>query len=429
MELQYDKRTNGTQLGEESLLAIDDKVKQKDSLDNSAGDQIERDFRRLEKRYRSLLTAIAQIIWTTNADGLVEEDLPTWRAYTGQSEATVQGWGWTEAIHPDDRDYACYVWSQAILNGSQYDVEYRICRYDGVYRTFSVRAVPVFETNNSIREWVGVCTDITERKRIEEERKQLLALEQEANRRMDAFLSMASHELRTPLTGINGYLELAKLQLASFTSQKTPQIEQLMSGLDVLNQIIERAEHHGELLQRLINELLDISRIQMGKLQMHVRRCDLTMIVREVVQDQRQMVPARTILLEMPDAEEVLVLADADRIGQVITNYLTNTFKYSPAGSPVAVRLEVEGQTARVSVRDEGPGLTAQQQEHIWERFYQVEGIETQSASVGGLGLGLYICQTFIERHNGQVGVQSIPGQGSTFWFTLPLALKLENHI
>ncbi len=128
----------------------------------------------------------------------------------------------------------------------------------------------------------------------------------------------------------------------------------------------------------------------------------------------------------IPNVEEVPVIADADRIGQVLTNYLTNAFKYSPADRPVEVCLEIEGQTARVSVCDEGLGLTAQQQEHIWERFHQVEGIEVQSAPVGGLGLGLYICQTFIERHNGQVGVQSVPKVGSSFWFTLPLAVGNE---
>jgi len=422
MDIQHDLRTNGARLKEESLLATDDKATPRDSSNIAASGRIERDFRRLEKRYRSLLTAIAQIIWTTNADGLIEEDVPTWRAYTGQSEVAVQGWSWTDAIHPDDRDYACYVWSQAIITGSQYNVEYRIRRYDGIYRTFSVRAVPVLETDGSIREWVGVCTDITERKEVEEERTQILALEREANRRMDAFLSMASHELRTPLTGINGYLELAKSLLESFTYQETTSVDNLTTWLERLKQIIERAEYHGELMQRLVNELLDISSGQVGKLQMNVKLCDLATIVRQVVQDQCQMVPARTIRLEMPDEKSVPVITDADRIGQVVTNYLTNAFKYSPADRPVEVRLEIEGQMARVSVCDEGPGLTAQQQHRIWERFYQVEGTELQSTSVGGLGLGLYICQMFIELHDGQVGVQSVPGEGSIFWFTLPLA-------
>ena len=116
------------------------------------------------------------------------------------------------------------------------------------------------------------------------------------------------------------------------------------------------------------------------------------------------------------------VLADAQRIGQVVTNYLTNALKYSAVDRPVAVGLQVEDQQACVWVRDEGPGLSPGEQERIWGRFHQAQGIVVQSGSGVGLGLGLHISQTIIEQHQGQVGVQSTPGQGSTFWFTLPLA-------
>jgi signal transduction histidine kinase len=116
-------------------------------------------------------------------------------------------------------------------------------------------------------------------------------------------------------------------------------------------------------------------------------------------------------------------MADAQRIGQVVTNYLTNALKYSPADRPVAVGLQVDNQQARLWVRDAGPGLPPEEQEHIWERFHQVKGIEVQSGSGVELGLGLYVCRTIIEQHHGQVGVQSARGAGSTFWFGLPLAV------
>jgi signal transduction histidine kinase len=118
----------------------------------------------------------------------------------------------------------------------------------------------------------------------------------------------------------------------------------------------------------------------------------------------------------------VPVVADAQRIGQVVTNYLTNALKYSPADRPIEVGLEVDAQQARVWVRDEGPGLPPEDQKHIWDRFYQAEGVAVQSGSGVGLGLGLHISRTIIGQHYGQVGVQSAPGHGSTFWFTLPLA-------
>jgi signal transduction histidine kinase len=124
----------------------------------------------------------------------------------------------------------------------------------------------------------------------------------------------------------------------------------------------------------------------------------------------------------MPEDISVPVVADAVRITQVITNYLNNALKYSPTDRPVDVSLRVARKTARVSVRDQGPGLSVAEQKSIWERFYQVDRIKAQSGSAGGLGLGLHICKTIIEQHQGQVGVESTPGEGSTFWFTLPLA-------
>jgi signal transduction histidine kinase len=120
-------------------------------------------------------------------------------------------------------------------------------------------------------------------------------------------------------------------------------------------------------------------------------------------------------------------MADPDRIGQVVTNYLTNALKYSIAAMPVDVHLTVEQGLARVAVRDRGPGLPLEEQQRLWQRFYRVAGINVRSGSGVGLGLGLYICRSIIERHYGEVGVQSAPGQGSTFWFTLPL-IENENE-
>ncbi len=152
---------------------------------------------------------------------------------------------------------------------------------------------------------------------------------------------------------------------------------------------------------------------------------DLGAVVREAVRELRLAQPGRALTLTLPPGEApVIVEADGDRIGQVVTNYLRNALKYSPESAPVAGRLErvdTEGGVARVAVRDEGPGLEPEQQAHVWERFHRVPGIEAQSAGVG-LGLGLYISKTIIERHGGAVREESAPGQGSTFWFTLPLA-------
>ena len=189
--------------------------------------------------------------------------------------------------------------------------------------------------------------------------------------------------------------------------------------------LLEEFAHTGQQvtqLEWLVNDVLDVSRVQAGMLDLHLESTDLGTIVHEAVGAQRQAAPTRTLLLQFPAAQPVPVYADACRLGQVVTNYLTNARKYSPTEQPVVVGLDVADHEARVWVRDQGPGLPPEEQARIWERFHRVKGIEVQSDAGVGLGLGLYICRTIIERHQGQAGVESAPGQGSTFWFTLPLA-------
>jgi signal transduction histidine kinase len=175
-------------------------------------------------------------------------------------------------------------------------------------------------------------------------------------------------------------------------------------------------------LTRLVNDLLDDSRIQGHRLELRLEPCDLAAIVHEAVEEHRQAAPTRTIRLDVSQGEAVPVIADADRIRQVIINYLTNALTYSRPDQPIDVGLRADGGMARVWVHDEGPGVPAADQDRIWERAYQVTGLKPQSGSHVGLGLGLYISRSIVEHHQGQVGVESTPGHGATFWFTLPLA-------
>jgi signal transduction histidine kinase/PAS domain-containing protein len=264
---------------------------------------------------------------------------------------------------------------------------------------------------------------VIERERLLQERAEAHANELallEANRRMDEFLSIASHELRTPLTTINGNIQLARRRLQTLLPAEAIS-EDSASKIDQIHDLLNRAEHQVRMQNRLVSDLLDVSRIQANRLDLHIEPCDLLAIVRETVADQRALAPARVIRLESPSDPVLFIEADCDRVAQVITNYLTNALKYSAADLPVEVRVSREDSYVRVSVRDEGPGLPPEEQGRLWERFYRVPGISVQSGSEVGLGLGLYICSIIIERHHGQVGVQSVPGQGSTFWFTLPI--------
>lgn len=286
---------------------------------------------------------------------------------------------------------------------------------------------------------------VIERKRLMDERALAQAGEiaqRDAKQRMETFLGIASHELKTPLTTININHQVADRIIKQMTSQKSMTTSDIQKKTETLQEMLRGASRQAELLNRLVSDLIDVSRIQANKLELHLRTraFDLATIVQEAIQNQKHLSPGRAIRLSVspslgPDQrtqalsspigkEEMLipVMVDPDRIGQVITNYLTNAVRFSPLNTPIEVHLQRNGEQARVSVRDEGVGLLLEEQEQIWQSFYQGRGSNTNA----GLGLGLYISRSLIERHNGSVGVQSDPGHGSTFWFTLPLASPQE---
>jgi signal transduction histidine kinase len=242
----------------------------------------------------------------------------------------------------------------------------------------------------------------------------------ETNARTDEFLSIASHELRSPLTSLKAALQLGERRLRRITEQELSP-EELANQVSVVQGLLTTAEHQVDRQNRLVGDLLDVSRIRANKLEFHLAPCDLADIVRDAVDEQRLSWPDRSVVLDLPD-RAVPLEADAHRLGQVVTNLLTNALKYSPTDAPVRVGVRVEGSDALVSVQDKGPGLTSTQQAHVWERFHRVPGIRQQSGSGAGLGLGLHISRTIVEHHGGRVGIESVPKRGSTFWFRLPLA-------
>ncbi len=242
----------------------------------------------------------------------------------------------------------------------------------------------------------------------------------EANRHMEEFLSIVCHKLKTPLTVMRGSIQLAERKVKRLVEMDAIRPDELRRFAPV-QALLERAKGQISIQDRLVDDLLDSSRVQTQTLRLFRRPCNLLSIVQEAVEDEQQAESARTLLLRLPFEQEVPVYGDAERLVQVVINYLTNALKYSPDSCPVEVSLSVEGRTAFVAVRDEGPELPVNEQERIWQRFYRVPGIEVQSGSGVGLGVGLHLCRTIIEQHGGQVGVESSPGKGSTFWFTLPL--------
>lgn len=284
----------------------------------------------------------------------------------------------------------------------------------GERRYLNISGTPIYNQQQEIEGAVLVFRDMTERYLLERST-------QETNRRFQEFLSIASHELKGPLTTIQGNIQLAQRTMHTLLSRQTQEQTASAEELEKLQRYLARAARQVHVQDRLASDLIDVSRIRAGKLELQMQSCDLGQIVSDTVDDQRQAAPDRVINLDLA-ARQMVIFGDADRLGQVIRNYLTNALKYSASEQPVAISVTTDGIVARVAVTDQGTGLTPDEQKRVWERFYRAKGVRVLSGSGIGLGLGLHICKIIIELHGGCVGLDSTPGAGSCFWFTLPLS-------
>jgi signal transduction histidine kinase len=242
----------------------------------------------------------------------------------------------------------------------------------------------------------------------------------EANQRMNDFLGVTAHELKTPITTIKGTIQILLRTSARELQRTSIDLEEYKQGFENVQLLLTRADNQIRRLTQLINDMVLISRIQDKKLELRLEDQNLSTLIQEIVNQQRQLNPNRSIQLHDP-SKALPVRIDRDHIEQVLANYLSNALKYSQEDQPVTIDVQREGTKIRVGVHDNGPGITAKDQKRIWERFYRVQQTEVQSGSGIGFGLGLYISRSIIERHGGTVGVESKPGHGTTFWFTLQI--------
>jgi PAS domain S-box-containing protein len=363
-----------------------------------------------EQRYRSLTVATSQIIWITNAGGEVERDIPSWRAYTGQSPREVRGLGWSDAVHPDDRRRVREVWQKAVNNRSLYDIEYRLRRHDGQYRMFAVRGVPVLAPDGSVLEWVGACTDITERKRIEAELEQyrnnleeLVTRRTEqlarSNEELERFAYVASHDLQEPLRVVVGYVQLLQRRYGGRLDGEAGQF---------FAYIVEGVAR----MQQLITDLLDYSRLGIhggpfGKV-------NLRAVVEAALANLKTTIDECAATIEVGEMPEVH--GDESQLIRLFQNLIGNALKFRGEKPPhVRISAAREGEHWRFAVADNGIGIERQ----YWERIFVIfQRLHTRQ-KYPGTGIGLALCKRIVERHGGVIRVESRPGEGSIFYFTL----------
>lgn len=250
-------------------------------------------------------------------------------------------------------------------------------------------------------------------------------------KRFESFISAAGHELRTPLTTIKGNAQLALRRLEKLRRKvgQQEQIDASTLGADLkrLQQPLDYIVYRVNEQDKMISDLLDVSRVQSGKISIVMRPCNLVQIVQNAVQNTHEAAMDRVIDLTVPEEEsQIAIHADPERVEQALNALLSNAMKYSMPDRPVKVMLAIEereaSRVAQVQIQDYGTGIPADELENIWDISYRVKGVEVQDGSSVGLGLGLFLCRALIERQQGTVGVHSVPGEGSLFWFTLPLA-------
>lgn len=250
-----------------------------------------------------------------------------------------------------------------------------------------------------------------------------------ATRARDQFFDNAAHELKTPLTTLQGSVGLAARRVTALRSRAVPSATDA-SSFDVqiteLDGLLARAQRQFVRLNRLIDDLLDASRIETGRFQLQIAPCQLDDIIRDTMA-LLEPLAAPSGLRYIDHLEGPLtVVADADRLSQVISNFIVNAIKYAPTAHPIEVGISADDMMVRVWVRDYGRGIPVEERGRIWERSYQITERPTYLASHVGLGLGLYICQSIIDAHGGGIGVEDAPGGGAIFWFTIPRAITLE---
>ena len=494
-------------------------------------EQADEAIRRNEERFRCLIEASTQVVWHCGPDGAMEEDSPTWRAFTGQTYEEWKGFGWVDAVHPDDRAASLAHWRRCMADGSVYESEQRVRAANGEYRWTAGRAVPILGQDGAIREWVGTTTDIHDRRQAELDRQRFVSLAErsedfigmcgldlrpfflnraavrmigagsieealatpvpeffypedhafirdeflprvgreghaetevrmrhfrsgepvwmiytvyvirdtdgqpegyatvsrniterklaeerlrqatvdllDANQRKTRFLATLAHELRNPLAPLRTGLDLMQLPGA---------------GAEALGRARAMMDRQLRQMVHLIDDLMDIARIDSGKIELKRQRVALRSIVTAAIEGVAPMVEAagHALALELPD-DALWLDADPTRLAQVLANLLTNACKYTPAGGRIVLAARREEGEAVITVRDSGIGIPPDALESVFEMFSQVS--QNIGRAQGGLGIGLALVRSLVQMHGGTIVADSAGiKQGSTFTLRLPLA-------
>jgi len=361
-------------------------------------------IRASEERFRALVSATSDVVYRMSADWTEMRHLRG-REFIADTHEPSRSW-LVKYIPRDDQPHVLEAIHAAIRSKGVFELEHRVVRVDGtVGWTFS-RAIPLLDGDGEIVEWFGAASDVTARKQAEQERERLVGQLREQDRRKDEFLATLAHELRNPLAPIRNGLQVIRLAGANGT------VEQARIMMDrQLTQLV-----------RLVDDLLDVSRITRGKLELRTERADMKAVIDAAVETARPLIEqaGHELAVVVPD-EPTFVDGDTTRLAQVVSNLLTNSAKYTHRGGHVRLSVGRDGETAVVAVKDDGIGIPPAMLCRVFEMFTQVD--RTLEKTTGGLGIGLSLVKGLVEMHGGTIEARSEgEGRGSEFVVRLPVA-------
>jgi PAS domain S-box-containing protein len=331
-------------------------------------------------------------------DGYFKRLNPAWERVLGWSSAELKAIPFIELVHPEDIAKTTREMQRLRLGGNTVDFENRFRKRDGSYHWLSWRSTPQPDRGGLI---YAVARDVNDRRKVEQMKSD--------------FISVVSHELRTPLTSIRGSLGL----IAGGVVGELPEKARVLVGI---------AAKNSDRLMRLINDILDVEKIESGQMGFRFIPQELMPLVEQALESNRAYGEQFNVGLRLLEASSgVRVRMDADRMQQVLANLLSNAAKFSPRGGTVEVRVKRRDEAGvQVAVTDHGKGIPLELQDRVFEKFFQADASSTRQK--GGTGLGLSISRAIVERHGGQMGFITAPGEGTTFWFDLPEWMPAEDR-
>ncbi len=374
-----------------------------------------------EERLRFMAESMPQKIFTATADGSVDYFNPQWMEYTGLTFEQIRDWGWTQFIHPEDVYENVRRWKHSIKTGEPFEIEHRFRRADGQYRWHLSRAHALKDNKGGIVMWIGSNTDIddfrrTTARKLELEDITAVLRQQQAhlvalNDAKDEFIALASHQLRTPATGVKQY---AGMLLEGYVGDITT----------AQRDMLERVYDSNERQLTIVNDLLQVARVDAGKVTLARTDFDLAKVIADVTQEQADKFGQRQQRLVFARPQRpVVVDADKGLLRMVLENLIDNAGKYSPADKAISIRVKQAAKHTVIDIIDQGVGISKKDQGRLFQKFMRIDN--PLSAEVGGSGLGLYWAKQIIDLHDGKLEVASKAKAGSTFSIILPRIKKL----